>query len=65
MIKNAGPLGETGLTPLVLLKGSIDTVIYLLILRFSWPQFRPQFSSLTRPTARPSREAPARPRRHR
>lgn len=35
MIKNAGSLGQTGLTPLVLLEGSIDTAIYFLILRFS------------------------------
>lgn len=33
MIKNAGPLGDTGLTPLVLIKASLDTVIYFLIIR--------------------------------
>jgi hypothetical protein len=34
MIKNAGPIGELGVTPLVLIKASLDTVIYFLIIRF-------------------------------
>jgi len=33
MIKNAGTIGDLGLTPLVLMKASLDTVIYFLIIR--------------------------------
>lgn len=36
MIKNAGPMGDSGITPLLLVKAVIDTSIYFLILRFCW-----------------------------
>ena len=36
MIKNAGPLGDTGVAPLLLVKAVIDTLIYVLIFRFCW-----------------------------
>src|SRR5260370_11367719 len=34
MIKNAGMIGDLGITPSVLVKASIDTVIYFLVIRF-------------------------------
>lgn len=36
MLKNAGPMGDTGVTPLALTKAAIDTAIYFLIVRFTW-----------------------------
>lgn len=35
MIKNAAPIADLGVTPLLLIKAAIDTVIYFLILRFA------------------------------
>jgi len=34
MIKNAGPIADLGVTPLILIKAALDTVIYFLIMRF-------------------------------
>ena len=34
MIKNAGSIGDTGVTPLLLIKASLDSVAYFLVIRF-------------------------------
>ena len=36
MIKNAAPISDLNVTPLVLIKAALDSVIYFLILRFAW-----------------------------
>ena len=35
MIKNAGPIADLGVTPLLLIKAALDTTIYFLIMRFA------------------------------
>jgi small-conductance mechanosensitive channel len=35
MIKNAGPIADLGVTPLILIKSALDTVVFFLIIRFA------------------------------